>query len=69
MITAYADDIIIIVDSNEKVNEIRPIFEQFEAVSGARLHLNQNGRHADWRIFSTTMVKHQEINKNPWHFL
>jgi hypothetical protein len=39
MITAYTDYINVIVDSNEKVNEIRQIFEQLEAVSGARLNL------------------------------
>jgi hypothetical protein len=30
---AYADDITVILDSNEKVNEIGQIFEQFEASS------------------------------------
>jgi hypothetical protein len=35
MITAYAYDITVIVHSNEKINEISQIFEQFEAVSGA----------------------------------
>jgi hypothetical protein len=41
MIISYADDITVIVDGNEKVNEIRHIFELFEAVSSARLNLTK----------------------------
>jgi hypothetical protein len=41
MITVYSEDITVIVDSSDEVNEIRQIFEQFEAVSGARLNLTK----------------------------
>jgi hypothetical protein len=39
-VIAYADDITVLVNSREKAEEVRRIF-QFEAISGARVNYNK----------------------------
>jgi hypothetical protein len=40
-VIAYADDITVLVNSREKAEEVRRIFQQFEAISGARVNYNK----------------------------
>jgi Reverse transcriptase (RNA-dependent DNA polymerase)/zinc-binding in reverse transcriptase len=54
-LTAYADDITVIIDSNQKLDNIMQIFADFENASGARLNINKtfglkigNFRSPDW---------------------
>jgi hypothetical protein len=54
-VIAYADDITVLVNSREKAEEVRSIFQQFEAVSGARVNYNK-----------TMAIKIGTIQEPPW---
>jgi hypothetical protein len=54
-VIAYSDDITVLVNSREKAEEVRIIFQQFDAISGARVSYNK-----------TMAIKKGTIQEPPW---